>query len=109
MLKMLLFGLIFILCVGIVSAAELKITPKAGELWADVKGEVMVVSMAAVKEVWKEFALKLDDGEIIILIGEPTKNLANKTGKTITVSGVLKPRMQYQGKLVRVIEARELK
>ena len=108
-LKILMLLCIFLLTTSISFSAELIITPKDGQLWTEAKGNITVINMAAVKGTWEELALKLDDGEIIILIGEPTIGLKGKAGEALAISGVLKPRMRYQGNLVRVIEIKEIK
>ncbi|NQU73785.1 MAG: hypothetical protein HQ547_03635 [Candidatus Omnitrophica bacterium] len=108
-LRILAVFFVFLLTANLSFSAELKLMPKEGQLWAEAKGEFQIINMAAVKGAWEESAIKLDDGEIIILIGEPVKDLAGETGEVISVSGVLKPRMRYQGNLVRVIEVKEIK
>ena len=45
---------------------------------------------------------------MIILIGGGAAELYEKVGKKVSVAGVLKPRMRYQGQLVRVIEIKEM-
>ena len=89
-------------------AAELDITPREGELWTSAEGKLMIVNMTAVKGAWEELALEHKDGEVIILIGGGAAVLYDKVGKKASVTGVLKPRMRYQGQLVRVIEVKEL-
>jgi len=108
-LKILAVFFVFLLSANLSFAAELKLMPKEGQLWTEAKGEFMIINMAAVKGAWEESAIKLDDGELIVLIGEPVKNLAGKEGENVTVYGALKPRMRYQGNLIRVIEVKEIR
>ena len=108
-LRILAVFFVFLLTASLCFSAELKLMPKEGQLWAEAKGAFMIINIAAVKGAWEESAIKLDDGEIIILIGEPVKDLTGKEGEIIAVLGALKPRMRYQGNLVRVIEVKEIK
>jgi len=108
-MRTIVFGIVVILLGASISfAAELDITPKEGELWTSAEGELMIVNMTAVKGAWEELALEHKDGEVIILIGGGAAELYDKVGKKASVTGVLKPRMRYQGQLVRVIEVKEM-
>ena len=89
-------------------AKDLTVTHKDGEPWVTIEGTLMKVNMTAVKDVWEEYALKLDDGEMVILIGAKASELENKVGTTLSLSGILKPRFRYAGKLVRTVEVREI-
>ncbi len=102
-----------VVCAGVLyhsicHSAELDVTVKDGEPWVTASGELKQINMVAVKGVWEEYAIKLDDGEIVILIGEKVGELEDMLGKKITVSGALKPRMRYAGTLRRTIEVREV-
>jgi hypothetical protein len=89
-------------------AKELAVTNKEGEPWVTIEGTLMKVNMTAVKDVWEEYALKLDDGEVVILIGAKVSKLENKVGTALSLSGILKPRFRYAGELVRTVEVREI-
>ena len=91
-----------------VMSGEPELTPKEGFLWLTVSGKLDIVDMSAVKGVWQEFALRQDDGEVVILLGEEVEKLMDKVGQEMTVTGILKPRMRYGGKLVRVVEVRSI-
>jgi len=83
--------------------------PKDGEPWVTVSGKLTKINMAAVKEVWEEYAIRLESGEVVILIGEKVGEFKeDMIGKKASISGVLKPRLRYAGNLTRTVELRQI-
>ncbi len=96
-----------ICCGGSCGADEVKVVIQNGEPYTTVKGEVVKINMSPIKGGWEEYALKLKDGELIILRGEKMNELQSKVGAHFVISGALKPRVIYRGYPTRVIEIRE--
>lgn len=95
------------MCHNVCIAEELDVVVKDGESWVTAKGELVKIDMSPVKGQWEEHALKLKDGEIVILIGEKVGELQDKVGAKLSVSGILKPRMVYAGTPTRTVEVRD--
>lgn len=94
-------------CGGSCGAEDTEVVMKDGEPYTTVEGEMIKIDMSAIKGGWEEFALKLKDGEPVILRGEKMNELQSKVGAHFVISGVLKPRVIYRGYPTRVIEIRE--
>lgn len=94
-------------CGGKCGADEIKVVVKDGEPCTTVEGEMVKIDMSPIKGGWEEYALKLKEGELIILRGEKMNELQKKAGAHFIISGALKPRVIYRGYPTRVIEVRE--
>lgn len=94
-------------CGGSCGAEETEVVVKDGEPYTTVEGEMVKIDMSPIKGGSEEYALKLKDGEPVILRGEKMNELQSQVGAHFVISGVLKPRAIYRGYPTRVIEIRE--
>jgi len=97
-----------ICCGGDCGAEDVDVVMKDGEPYATVEGEMVGIHMSPIEGAPEEYALKLKDGEFVILRGEKMNELQGRTGAHFVVSGVLKQRVNYRGNPTRVIEIREV-
>lgn len=100
---------LFLITCSTCFAEDFEVISKDGEPWITLTGKLTKVNMTAIKGVWEEYAIELEDGELIILIGEKVGEFKeDMIGKKTSVSGVLKPGLRYAGNITKTVEVREI-
>ena len=89
------------------SRAEIELIPKEGKLQVKAKGEVVVLKDAESNKI--ECALKLEDGEIYILVGRFSKRLQRLEGEMVEIEGLLRARVEINQELIPSIEVSSFK